>query len=113
MSPTPSYSKAEEGQIAKRALARTMELSIYLTAMSVARETGVDFGIVEAQAISDTLKDQNGVRRALAVRELERKFPPTPTPEQAAISAYAQAISEKMTRHDEELARFHAAGDKQ
>ncbi|MFE9319109.1 hypothetical protein ACFYNV_29105 [Streptomyces albidoflavus] len=106
----PTYTKAQEGQITKRALGRILEMSIYLNHHSVSRpEATAAYQLAEVEALR-RLDDLPDDVRALRIRDLDETYPETPTPVQAAVKTFAAASAEAAKRHEEEVARFNATG---
>lgn len=106
----PTYTKAQEEQITKRALGRILEMGIYLTHHSTSPADAVAaYQIAEVEALR-SLDGKSDDVRALHIRDLEEKYPEVPTPVQAAIADFARASADAMKQHEEEVARFYATG---
>lgn len=106
----PTYTKTQEDQIVRRALGRILETGIYLTHHSTSHPAAaVAYQVAEVDALGSFEGMPDDVR-ALHIRDLEEKYPEVPTPVQAAIADFARASADAMKQHEEEVARFYAAG---
>lgn len=105
----PTYTKAQEGQITKRALQRILEMGIYLSHHTTTSrpESILAYQLAEIDALR-RLDDLPDDVRALHIRDLDEMYPETPTPVQAAIKTFTAVSAEAAKRHEEEVARFNA-----
>lgn len=107
----PTYTKAQEEKITKRALGRIAEMSIYLAHHSVAPAGAIAaYQFAEVEALRSVIRMSDDVR-AVHIMDLEETYPEVPTPVQAAIADFARASMDAMKQHEEEVARFYATGN--